>query len=209
MDPPGGRQGMTRMLPLNALKEGGGGLHEDEDHFLDQLSPRRQRLAVFAASALALYVELVLVRWHATCFHAFAIFKNVSLLSCFLGLGIGFALSGRRRGLLSTFLPLLALQTLVFGALSITQFSGRALNPVAEQLVMGVTGDRRNWQYVVEGDLFLAAVFLLNAVMFIPLGHLAGRLMTGLPRVQAYSLNLLGSLFGIAVFSALSLFWTT
>lgn len=196
------------MLPLKALQGWWAGLHEDEDPFPGGMTPRRQRLAVFAASALALYVELVLVRWHATCFHAFAIFKNVSLLSCFLGLGIGYALAGRARGLLSTFLPLLALQTLLFGALSMTQYGGRAINPVAEQLVMGVTEDRRNWLFLVEGNVFLAVVFLLNAVMFIPLGQLAGRLMTGLPRVQAYSLNLLGSLCGIGVFSALCLLWT-
>jgi hypothetical protein len=195
------------MLTWRALRGWWAGLHEDEDPSLAALSPGWQRLAVFAASALALYVELVLVRWHATCFHAFAIFKNVSLLSCFLGLGIGYALSGRPRGLLSTFLPLLALQTLLFGVLSTTQYGGRAINPVAEQLVMGVTEDRRNWLYVVEGNAFLAAVFLLNAVMFIPLGHLAGRLMERLPRMQAYSLNLLGSLCGIAAFSALALLW--
>src|SRR5438477_12663866 len=175
------------MLPGKAVRAWWAGLHGDGDQLLDQLSPARLRLAVFTASALALYVELVLVRWHATCFHAFAIFKNVSLLSCFLGLGLGYALSGRPRGLLSTFLPLLALQTLLFGVLSTTQYGGRAINPVAEQLVMGVTEDRRNWLYVVEGNAFLAAVFLINAVMFIPLGHLAGRLMERLPRMQAYS----------------------
>ncbi len=195
------------MLPFNALRGWWADLQEDDDRFFERLSPRWQRLAVFAASALALYVELVLVRWHATCFHAFAIFKNVSLLSCFLGLGIGFALSGRSRGRLSTFLPLLALQTLLFAILSMTQYGARAVNPVAEQLVMGVTQDRRNWMFLVEGNIFLAVVFLLNAVMFIPLGHLAGRLMSGLPRVEAYSLNLVGSLCGIAIFSGLSLLW--
>src|SRR5204863_320730 len=54
----------------------------------------------------------------------------------------------------------------------------------------------------------LAVVFVLNALMFIPLGHLAGRLMGRLPRVQGYSLNLLGSLAGIALFFGLSLAWT-
>jgi len=195
------------MLPLNALRGWWANLQQDDERFLDEIAPRWQRLAVFAASALALYVELVLVRWHATCFHAFAIFKNVSLLSCFLGLGIGFALCGRGRGLLSTFLPLLALQTLLFAVLSMSQYGARAVNPVAEQLVMGVTQNRRNWMFLVEGNIFLAVVFVLNAVMFIPLGQLAGRLMSRLPRMEAYSLNLAGSLCGIAVFSGLALLW--
>src|SRR5262249_28525913 len=60
----------------------------------------------------------------------------------------------------------------------------------------------------VEGDAFLAVVFLLNAVLFIPIGHLVGRLMTKLPPLQAYGLNLIGSLLGIVLFSVLSLLWS-
>ena len=59
-----------------------------------------------------------------------------------------------------------------------------------------------------RATLFLAAVFVLNAFMFIPLGQLAGRLMSRLPALQAYSLNLLGSLAGIGLFFVLSLVWT-
>jgi hypothetical protein len=182
-------------------------LHDEQTAALEQLPPRWTRLAILSASALTLYVELVMVRWHATCFHAFAIFKNVSLLSCFLGLGLGYGLS-RRRSTLAAFLPLLALQTLFFGVLSLTNLGGRRINPVAEQLVMGTLGNRWGWLDLVEGNVFLAAVFVLNALMFIPLGQLAGRLMSRLGRVESYSLNLLGSLAGIAAFFGLSLLWT-
>ncbi|HJT79116.1 MAG TPA: hypothetical protein VJ739_18110, partial [Gemmataceae bacterium] len=183
-------------------------LHDEHTAALEQLPAAWTRAAVVAASALALYAELVLVRWHASCFHAFAIFKNVSLLSCFLGLGIGYGLSGRRRSTLAAFLPLLALQTVLFGLLSLTNLGGHRFNPVAEQLVMGTRSSDWRWLDLVEGNAFLAAVFVLNALMFIPLGHLAGRLMTRLPKVESYALNLLGSLLGIAAFFALALLWT-
>jgi hypothetical protein len=183
-------------------------LHDEQTQALEQLPAAWTRVAVVATSALALYVELVLVRWHASCFHAFAIFKNVSLLSCFLGLGIGFGLSGRRRSTLAAFLPLLALQAVLFGLLSLTPLGGHRFNPVAEQLVMGNLGSQWGWLDLVEGNAFLAVVFVLNALMFIPLGDLAGRLMARLPKVESYSLNLLGSLLGIAGFFALSLLWT-
>src|SRR5436305_10482045 len=88
------------------------GVDEEQSAGLGRLPAPYVRAAIFLASAAALYVEMVMVRWHSTCFHAFAIFKNVSLLSCFLGLGIGFGLSGWRRVGLAAFLPLLALQTL-------------------------------------------------------------------------------------------------
>jgi SAM-dependent methyltransferase len=179
---------------------------EEQSVFIDQLPDSRIRWAILLSSAAALYVELVMVRWHATCFHAFAIFKNVSLLSCFLGLGIGFGLSGRRKIALAGFLPLLALQTFLFGVLSCTNLGGRIVNPVAEQLVMGSAG--WSWLHAIEGNAFLLVVFVINAWMFIPLGHLAGRLMGRLPRVQSYSLNLLGSLAGIGLFFLLSLLWS-
>jgi hypothetical protein len=183
-------------------------VHEEHADFIDNIPPEYLRIALFAASALTLYVEMVMVRWHAACFHAFAIFKNVSLLSCFLGLGIGYGLSNRRRITLAAFLPLLALQTLLFGLLSATNLGGRRINPVAEQLVMGTASFKWSWLDALEGNAFLAVVFVLNAFMFIPLGHLAGRLMTRLPRLQGYSLNLLGSLVGIGLFFLLALAWT-
>jgi hypothetical protein len=184
------------------------GIHDQHSKHLEQIPANWTRAAIFTTSALALYVELLIVRWHASCFHAFAIFKNVSLLSCFLGLGIGFGLSGKKRSTIAAFLPLLALQVLLFSILSTTNLGGRRINPVSEQLIMGTSGAKWSWLDAVEGNAFLTAVFVLNALMFIPLGQLAGRLMERLPRVESYSLNLLGSLTGIGVFFLLSLAWT-
>jgi spermidine synthase len=182
-------------------------LDQEQAAWLDRLGQGQARWPIVLASAAALYIEMVMVRWHATCFHAFAIFKNVSLLSCFLGLGVGYALSGRQKIGLSRFLPLLALQTVLFGVLSCTNLGGRIVNPVAEQMVMGKDGDSWSVLHAIEGNAFLLVVFTLNAFLFVPLGQLTGRLMTGLPRVQAYSLNLVGSLLGIGAFFVLSLLW--
>src|ERR1700730_10349931 len=112
-------------------------LHEEHSDYIDRIPGHCIKTAIVVASALTLYVEMVMVRWHATCFHAFAIFKNVSLLSCFLGLGIGYGLARRKRITLASFLPLLAFQAALFGLLSSTNLGGRRINPVAEQLVMG------------------------------------------------------------------------
>jgi hypothetical protein len=205
---PGGKEAARMLALLSRWRAWWDALHETQYDVLERLPPRWTRAAVVVASALTLYVEMVLVRWHASCFHAFAIFKNVSLLSCFLGLGIGYGLGGKRRSTLAAFLPLLALQALLFGLLSLTNLGGRRINPVAEQLVMGTSSDHRGWLDLVEGNAFLAAVFVVNALMFVPLGQLAGRLLARLPKVEGYSLNLLGSLAGIAVFFGLSLAWT-
>ena len=86
------------------------------------------------------------------------------------------------------------------------ELGGRRVNPVAEQLVMGTNSSQWSWLHAVEGNLFLGVVFVINALMFIPLSRpLAGRLTTRLPKAQSHSLNVLGSLFGIGLFFVLSL----
>ena len=54
-------------------------------------------MAILVASALTLFAELSVVRLHNSHIPIFALLKNLSILSCFLGLGAGYALSGRER----------------------------------------------------------------------------------------------------------------
>lgn len=183
-------------------------LHEEGSEPLDRLPQRWVGPAIVLAAGLSLFFQLLIVRWHAACFHDFNVFKNVSLLSCFLGLGIGYGLAGRRRVALASFLPLLALQAVLFGLLSLTVLGRHGANHITEQLIMGSQGGVWRWWQLFTGNGFVAFVFVLNAWMFIPLGHLAGRLMSRMPPLRAYSLNLLGSLAGIGVFSFLSYLWS-
>lgn len=197
------------MRPLVARFQGWWtAVHAENAEAIEQTPTAWTRSAILLASTLALYTEMVMIRWHATSSHVFAIFKNVSLLSCFLGLGIGFALSSRKRAIsMAAFVPMLALQVMLFALIAST-IGGERVNPVAEQLVMGLHGDKWSWWHVVAGNLFLAGIFILNANMFVPLGYLSGRLMTRLPTLQSYSLNLIGSLAGIGLFFAISLVWS-
>jgi SAM-dependent methyltransferase len=183
-------------------------IHADGAEAIERVPDRWIPAAIFLASVLALYVEMVMIRWHATSSHAFAIFKNVSLLSCFLGLGIGYGLAAQRRAIsLAGFLPILAGQVLFFSLIS-TTIGGIRVNPVAEQVVMGLPSRDWNWLQAVAANLFLAAIFLVNAGMFIPMGYLSGRLMNRLPAMRGYALNLAGSLAGIGLFFLLSLAWS-
>src|ERR1017187_6784212 len=51
---------------------------------------------LFLASALTLFTELALIRWVATEVRVFAYVKNLALLLCFLGFGLGCALARQR-----------------------------------------------------------------------------------------------------------------
>jgi hypothetical protein len=59
--------------------------------------PDRWNLStLFLASALTLFAELALIRWVATEVRVFAYVKNLALLLCFLGFGLGCALARQR-----------------------------------------------------------------------------------------------------------------
>jgi spermidine synthase len=183
-------------------------LSGDQAAWPDWLSGRRLDLAIAAAAAVGLFLELMLIRWHGTVFEVFAFYKNVSLMACFLGLGIGYALAGRLHIPLVLSLPLLAVQLglllLLRHGLEPVQRSALSGIPIPEQLNLGAAATRGPSEIAAVYAL-LAVVFLLTALALIPVGQLAGRLMDRAPRLRAYGLNLLGSLVGVA--AALAVSW--
>ena len=64
--------------------------------FLHSIPDKYLGVAIFTSAALSLFFELSIIRWQATVFELFAFYKNFSLLACFAGLGLGYALGGRK-----------------------------------------------------------------------------------------------------------------
>lgn len=173
---------------------------------LDKISNKHLGWAIFLASALGLYFELTIIRWHSASLHMFNFFKNVSLISCFLGLGIGYARGENSRVKTIHFLPLLAVQFIFLYFVRHTHLQHALNNPIPEQLIMGGgTAETMSRFLLIYG--FFAIVFTLNAITFVPLGHLASRLMLRKTRLMAYSWNLAGGLFGMLLFTGISMFW--
>ncbi|MDH3457610.1 MAG: hypothetical protein OER90_12300 [Gemmatimonadota bacterium] len=174
---------------------------------LDALPVSSLGLWIAVAAGLGLYAELMLIRIHASYFQLFAYFKNVSLLSCFLGLGLGYTLGPRRPVATPLVLPLLALQIAAMYVLRYQAPAEALQNPVSEQLAFGIE-QANELRHIVSVYGFLAAVFAFNALCFVPLGHLVSRLMGRIEKLRSYSWNLLGSLAGIGLFYLLSYLWT-
>src|ERR1700719_3564862 len=82
--------------------------------FLDKLDPRYVDLAILFSAALSLFLELALIRWQSSVLEFLAFYKNFSLLACFAGLGLGYALAARSRVPLLLVVPLLAAQFCFF-----------------------------------------------------------------------------------------------
>ena len=181
----------------------------EQQRYLQSFPPRVMDWAIFTAAAVSLFLELAVIRWQGSIFELFAFYKNFSLLACFLGLGLGYALSGRRQIPLLLTLPLLVWQ---IGLFIITRYGPWAWNPgilratpIVEELHMGL--------YVVRGFeygpvmLLLVVTFVMTALAFIPVGQICGSLMDRRPRLRAYGLNLLGSLVGVTLMFLMSMVW--
>jgi spermidine synthase len=173
--------------------------------FLDNLDLKYVDAAIVSAAALSLFLELALIRWQSSVLVFLAFYKNFSLLACFAGLGLGYALATRNRIPLLTVLPLLAWQ---FGFIMLTGLVPSLFYavPFREQFTMGMgTGD---WPRAVILYVLLTMIFLITALTFLPIGQLCGRLMERRANLRAYGLNLLGSLLGVVLMLLASLLWT-
>lgn len=173
--------------------------------FLDSIDPKNVNVAILFSAALSLFLELAIIRWQASIFEFFAFYKNFSLLACFLGLGLGYALATRDRIPLVLVIPLLAWQ---FGFMTLVRFGPRTpfrAIPFREQLTMGLSETNLTRIIVLYG--LLTVVFLLTALAFMPLGQLCGRVMERRQKLSAYGFNLLGSLIGVLLMLLLSFLW--
>jgi hypothetical protein len=190
-------------------------LSHEQNRFLNSLSPDWVSWAIVGSAALSLLLELVVIRWQGAVFEVFAFYKNFGLLACFLGLGLGYALSNRQQIPLLLTVPLLTWQIVLFAASRYGPPGWTSglfmMMPVLEVHHMGLQEfqvDAKSVAYYGSVLYLLAAVFVLTALAFLPLGQLCGSLMNRLPKLRAYGLNLLGSLLGVGVMFALGMLWT-
>jgi hypothetical protein len=177
--------------------------------YLDRLPSAWQNIAILFSAAVSLFLELALIRWQGTILPIFAFYKNYSLLVCFAGLGLGYSLARRESIPLLLSIPLLAVQFVLLTVLR----HGPDLEavwqvPFREQLSMGLSVSPTIWPFMIAIYSFLAVVFLLTVVAFIPIGQLCGRLMSRRENLEAYGFNLLGSILGVALLSGISFLWT-
>ena len=185
-------------------------LGREQAAHLDGLSDKHLEIAIAGSAALSLFLELAVIRWQGTVWEYFAFYKNLGLLSCFAGLGLGYALAKRERLPLVLTVPLLACQILLFiglrhGSEDLRVSLSRL--PFQEQQTMGVWAATRLPQYVSSYAL-IVVTFLLTALAFLPVGQLCGRAMERMTPLRAYRLNLLGSMVGVGLMLLASMLWT-
>lgn len=165
---------------------------------------------IMLVSVLGLFLEMLLIRWIGTEVRIFAYLQNTVLVVCILGLGMGCFTCRRPVQLRQMLVPLLCVVTLL--AIPITR---QLLASISE--LLGVMSDFVIWNQAVSENpwttigsvgLGLTLTFMLMLLLweiFVPVGRILGRLMDDHPRtIEAYSVNVVGSLLGIWLFVGLS-----
>jgi len=152
-------------------------------------------LRLFALSFTALFLELMMIRWTPTVVRFVAYYGNLMLISSFLGLGLGAMIASRRRWIV--WFPLIVAVTVSLMA----KFHAELTAPAAQSEARFGQSAALLLNYVA-----IVGVFISNTVMFIPLGQEIGRLFTLRPPLQAYALDLGGSLAGTVIFGIFSFY---
>ena len=145
---------------------------------------------------LSLLLELVLIRWLASVFPVYSFYKNFTMLACFFGLGAGYAVAERQPCAPALVLPMLAL---FVGVITLLRY-----DTGAAYLIFSV-----GWLSTFDLPVYflLGASFIVCACICYPVGQLCGKLLHSSNSLNAYGLNLVGSVLGVMALFVMSLYW--
>ena len=152
---------------------------------------------IFLASFLVLFLEIALIRWMPAYVRLLAYFSNFILLASFLGIGVGCLLAPARVRLFLWF-PLL--QALVIAAV---YFFRLEVGVGASGSIYFTSGTDAP-VVSVESTMLLPILFVVVAALFTTLAQRMGREMSTLPPLRGYTINLVGSVAGVAAFGVMS-----
>jgi SAM-dependent methyltransferase len=155
------------------------------------------KLRLFGLSFLMLFVELALIRWTGANVLYLSYFSNFVLLGSFLGIGLGFLRPTICGATLFAFAaPLLA------GAVAYVHFYPVQIDRTSSQIIYF-------GHFVPTGMpmwITLPFIFLAVAMVMATIASGVAQAFVRFKPLDAYRLDIVGSIAGIAAFTALSLF---
>jgi SAM-dependent methyltransferase len=169
------------------------------------------RKELFLVSLLILFLELACIRWFPAHVLFLTFFTNTVLLACFVGMSVGCLAASRKTSFIYWTPPLLAVAMAAGHLVEHLRTSVEKIftvgNPTSPQLVFFgteyVTPDPAGFFIPVE--ILDGFFFLVIALVLVGPGQELGRAFQRIPsRIQAYSVNISGSLAGIVLFALCS-----
>ncbi len=173
-------------------------------------SSARDLLFLFLGSFLALYFELVIIRYLSTEIRIFAYLKNLALIASFFGIGFGMVL-GKPPKKLRRWFPLVAAGVFLLIKFASPLRLTHLPVPGADYLMFGDFPQppeghwRALWIFLMVLGYFVVVpgIMYLVVAFFTVLGGIVGERLAPLPPLPGYGVNLAGSLAGILVFTLL------
>jgi hypothetical protein len=151
---------------------------------------------LFLISFVILFLEVALIRWMPAYVRLLSYFSNFILLAAFLGIGIGCLLT-RVRSLFPWFA---AIQTMVIAAVYFLRLEVAVPSSTSIYFSSGTTEQR----IPIESTMLLPLLFVVVAALFVTLAQTLGRAMEEDAPLKVYTVNLAGSLAGVAGFALMS-----
>jgi SAM-dependent methyltransferase len=175
-------------------------------------APRRHPyLTLFIISFVALFVELMLIRYCGSQIRIFSFYKNVPLIASFLGLGLGCWLArGTPRHVLAFLLWLVPFAAFLSGgSLVVSNLLGKQAALASTEHIHGdfhpgavAAGEQAASQLLMVA--FAVATLVVITRLFVLLGRVLGEAFGDVERLAGYTVNIVGSLAGILAFIGLS-----
>jgi SAM-dependent methyltransferase len=161
-----------------------------------KLDTRARIRAIVLVTMLSLLLELVMIRWLASMFPVYSFYKNFTMLACFLGLGAGYAVAERQPCAPALVLPMLAV---FVGVITLLRY-----DTDSAYLIFSI-----GWLSTFDLPVYflLGASFIICACICYPVGQLCGKLLHSSNSLNAYGLNLMGSILGVVALFVMSLYW--
>jgi SAM-dependent methyltransferase len=165
---------------------------------------------LFLISGLILFLELACIRWFPAHVLFLTFFTNTVLLACFLGMSLGCLAAGRPRNYIRWTPFVLGGALLAAHAIEYWPNLGHHIDvgqQASPQMIFFGTESSvvDPGSFVIPIEFICGFFFVLIALSMVGPGQELGRLLNQVPnRLQAYTLNIAGSLAGIVAFTLMS-----
>jgi len=179
---------------------------------------RKPYLRLLLLSFFLLFFELACIRWFGSTVVFLTFFTNIVLIATFLGMSVGLMTATRKINFITWTLPIIGVAAaLSAGLLWLFNTHPELLkitvgNQIAPaQIYFGTEYHAQDISKVAIPMPVIAGVFFtLIALAFVGLGQEMGRAFDAIPnRLMAYTVDIIGSLFGISLFACFSFAWTS
>ena len=163
----------------------------------DAQPTRNDRIRLILLSFLMLFLELALIRWTGANVVYLSFFTNFVLLGSFLGIGLGFLRANRRINLFP-YAPVVLLGLVAF--IRFFPVEIRSSNDNSSFIYFGELRESG-----LPREVVLTVIFLIVAAVMAAVAEGVARTFKRFEPLEAYRLDLVGSVLGILGIALLSL----